>query len=128
MRLPFCLLLLSCALPLHAQWTPVDGSEKSYDYVDWQTLRAEGDLRRVWTLHDLLQRDKDGDMSYRNHLEYDCAGGRYRSLQSLFYAGSMATGRLTGRSEAPSPWRVVSPGTIGATVMRSACSRTGVPG
>jgi len=35
----------SAALPVRAAWTPVDGTESSYDYVDLSSLRVEGTVR-----------------------------------------------------------------------------------
>jgi len=115
------LLLVACSA--RADWAPIGGTEHSYEYVDMATLLVAGDLRRVWILDDLAQADKDGDMSYRTLLEYNCTTVKYRSLQSIFYAGSMATGAVTARSDKPSGWRPVQAGSISASVMRAACSR-----
>lgn len=114
-------LLLFSAQSLCAAWTPVNGTENSYDYVDLATLRVEGTVRRVWTLHDLITADAEGDLSYRSLLEYHCPEGRYRSIQTLFYAGAMGSGRLTGRSGQPGAWRLVQPDTVGAAVMKVVC-------
>ena len=38
-------------------------------------------LRRVWTLHDLMEPDQEGDRAYRSLLEYHCPEARYRSLR-----------------------------------------------
>ena len=115
-------LLLFCAPSLRADWTPVNGTENSYDYVDLATLRIEGTVRRVWTLHDLITADAEGDLSYRSLLEYHCPEGRYRSIQTLFYAGAMGSGRMTGRSGQPGAWRLVQPDTVGAAVMKLVCA------
>jgi hypothetical protein len=106
----------------HAAWTPVDATETSYDYLDPSTVRVEGGLRRVWTLHDLAQVDADGDRSYRNLLEFHCPESRYRSLQTLFYAGAMGTGRMTGRTAQPGAWRPVQSASVAATVMLRVCA------
>ncbi len=105
-----------------AAWTPLDATDASFDYFDPATIRAEGSLRRVWTLHDLTQADADGDHSYRSLLEFHCPESRYRSLQTLFYAGSMATGRMTGRSAQPGAWRPVQPASVAATVLQRVCA------
>ena len=114
---------LGAPVAVHAAWVPVDATETSYDYLDPTSIRVEGSLRRVWTLHDLAQADADGDRSYRSLLEFHCPEARYRNLQTLFYAGSMGTGRLTGRTPQPGAWRRVQADSVAATVMRRACDR-----
>jgi hypothetical protein len=114
---------LGAPVAVHAAWVPVDATETSYDYLDPASIRVEGSLRRVWTLHDLAQADADGDRSYRSLLEFHCPEARYRNLQTLFHAGSMGTGRLTGRTAQPGAWRRVQAGSVAATVMQRACQR-----
>jgi len=110
-------------LAVRAAWVPVEATETSYDYIDPASIRVEGSLRRVWTLHDLAQADADGDRSYRSLLEFHCPEARYRNLQTLFHAGPMGTGRMTGRTAQPGAWRRVQADSVAATVMRLACQR-----
>lgn len=117
------LALVAAALPCRAAWTPVEGTATSYDYVDLASIRVEGTLRRVWTLHDLTEPDPEGDLSYRSLLEYHCPEARYRSLQSLFFAGAMGSGRMTGRSGQPGAWRVVQADSVSASIMKTVCAR-----
>ncbi len=113
----------ACALPARAAWTPTDGTDKSYDYVDLESVRAEGTLRRAWTLHDLVEPDAEGDSSYRSLLEYHCPEARYRSLQTLYFSGAMGSGRMTGRSSQPGAWSAVQPDSVSASVMKAVCNR-----
>jgi hypothetical protein len=116
-------MLLLGAVHAWAGWTPVSGSEKTYDYIDLDTLRVDGSMRRVMTLSDRTEPDRDGDMSYRIFLEYDCGKQKYRSLHSMFFSGAMASGRNTGKTDRASEWRSVVDGTISAAVMKTVCSR-----
>jgi len=118
------LALLVCSGTACADWAPVGGTSKTEDYIDLATVQVTGNLRRVWTLHNLLQPDSDGDRSYRSLLEYDCKNAIYRSLQGLFHSQPMAAGRMTGRTDAASPWRAVEAGSMSAAVMRLVCART----
>ena len=83
---------------------------------------ADG-LRRVWTLHDLMEPDQEGNRACRSLLEYPRPEARYRTLQTLYFAGPMASGRLTGRSGYPSAWRAVQPASVRASIMAAVCSR-----
>lgn len=88
------------------------------------TVRAQGTLRRAWTLHDLTGPGPEGDRSYRCLLEYHCPEARYRSLQALFFSGAMGgLGRMTGRSSQPDTWRAVKPDSVSASIMTAICSR-----
>jgi hypothetical protein len=92
-RTAVALALLACSLPGRAAWTPVEGTANSYDYVDHASVRSEGTLRRVWTLHDLMEPDPEGDRSYRSLLVQ------------------------------PSAWRAVQPGSVSASIMAAVCTR-----
>jgi len=116
-------VLLLAAAGAGATWAPVAGTDTSYDYLDLSTLRVDGNLRRVWTLHDLAQPDTDGDRSYRSLLEFHCPESRYRNLQTLFFADAMGTGRMTGRSAQPGAWRAVQVESVAASVMQRVCPR-----
>ena len=117
------LVALAVAQPARAAWTPVNGTDNSYDYMDLASVRVDGTLRRVWTLHDLAQPDPEGDRSYRSLLEYHCPEARYRSLQTLFFAGAMGSGRMAGRSSQPGAWRAVQPDSVSASIMQAICTR-----
>lgn len=123
MKAQLLALMLLGAGAAWAGWTPVSGSEKTYDYIDLDTLRVDGKMRRVMTLSDRTEPDRDGDMSYRVFLEYNCDERKYRSLHSMFFSGAMATGRTTGKTDRASEWRPVAAGTISASVMKTVCSR-----
>ena len=118
MGLFLCLQLASA----RADWVALGGTDRSDDFIDLATLQSTGLLRRVWTLHNLRQADRDGDRSYRSRLEYDCQNLIYRSMESMFYAEPMARGRPSGRTDAPSPWRTVEPGSISAAMQRLVCA------
>ena len=104
-------------------WTAVRSTSRSIDYVDLQSVAAVGDLRRVWTLADLARSDQAGDRSYRTLVEVDCRSTIYRSLEGVFYDMSMAGGRATGRTDAPSPWRQVLPDSTVGAVMGLVCPK-----
>ena len=114
-------MLLTChAL---AGWTPLRTTTSGIDYIDTEPWAVERHLRRVFTLTDLTRPDSDGDRSYRTLLEIDCSNTIYRSLSGVFYAGAMASGPGTGRTDSPSPWRQVQPGSAAAAVMKLVCAK-----
>ena len=125
--LPGCIwlagLLLCLQVPsARADWLALGGTVRSDDFIDPATLQSTGRMRRVWTLHNLRQADRDGDRSYRSLLEYDCQNLIYRSMESMFYAEPMARGHPSGRTDAPSPWRAVEPESISAAMQKLVCA------
>lgn len=66
-------------------------------YFDPVTIRKYGNLRSVWELEDLKQRDKQGVMLRRSLFEYDCKKERSRLLS--FSSHSELETKDTGYSE-----------------------------
>ena len=56
-------------------------------------MRIADGLRRVWTLHDLMEPDQEGNRAYRS---------------------------LLGQ---PSAWRAVQPASVSASIMAAVCTR-----
>ena len=63
-------------------------------YIDFKEIRKDGNLRKVWELQDLKQRDKRGAMSRRARVEYDCKNERTRILALSLHAELMAGGEV----------------------------------
>lgn len=67
----FALLMLVC-LGARSEWVEVTGSHRSTIYVDPATIEKHGDVRRFLSLTNLVEPDKDGNMSHRNIEEHNC--------------------------------------------------------
>jgi hypothetical protein len=107
-----------------AQWVPLSkGDSGAVFYVDRITVRTDGNLRRFWMLIDLEKATGSGDLSYLSFNELDCKEARNRSLEGASFRGQMASGEVSGRSDRPSEWRYVAPGTSTATIMEFVCGR-----
>jgi len=122
MRLVLCLLLALAAAPAWAEWVKVSETDDSVFYIDPATIRKDGNLRRVWTINDLKQRQKDGEMSRRFLNEYDCKEERSRILSISEHSDPMAGGK-TLVSESKPIWSHVPPGTPSQTMMRIVCAK-----
>ena len=72
--------------------------------IDRATLLSNGSLRRVWQLQNLKQRDRDGEMSRRALVEYDCREAKNRTLSLSMHPEPMAGGKpLDAYSDPTSP-------------------------
>lgn len=61
-------------------------------YLDTANILKIGNLRRVWEIQDLKQRHKEGYLSARYQLEYDCKEKRVKALFFGTYSGQMMAG------------------------------------
>jgi hypothetical protein len=123
MRLVLCLLLNLAAAPAWADWVKVIDNDVVVIYIDPATIRKDGNIRRVWELYDLKQRDRDGEMSRRVLYEYDCKEERYRFLSLSAHSEPMAGGRVLNTGSSPTAWDYVAPGTVAATKMQFVCAK-----
>lgn len=121
-RLFLTLLLAAMSGGVIAEWVKVSETEDEVVYIDPTTIRKDGNLRRVWELQDLKQRDKDGEMSRRAFIEYDCKEDRLRILSLSTHSKSMALGRVIFSESGTSPWDFVPPRTISAKRLKIVCS------
>lgn len=113
--------LVALASTTHAEWVEVTGSHRSTIYVDPATIEKHGDVRRFLSLTNLVEPDKDGNMSHRNIEEHNCKEERYRSFQAEYFSGPMASGRLTRTQSQPSTWRYAPPNSVGLEILAFVC-------
>ena len=127
MRYIVMLLLLITAAPAWAEWVRLSQTDGTVLYVDFTTLRANGDTRRVWTLQDLKQRESNGEMSMRGLHEYDCQQERWRTLQISAHSEPMARGKTLWTYSSPSKWEYIPPGTPAETILEIICGKSPLP-
>jgi hypothetical protein len=105
-----------------AQWSPVavdvDGTIINFDY---STLRKDGELRKVWTLSNFIEKDPNGVMSSRVRMEYDCKNERNRYLSFKLFSDKNAKGMTIDSGDVPSPWKDIAPDTAAWRLMQTAC-------
>ena len=93
-------------------------------YIDPTTIRTDGNLRKVWAMQNFRQRDKDGDMSTRSRLEFDCKQERYLMLSLSRHTESMASGMPTfDRTLSTVKWDEVPPQSVIATMLKKVCAQ-----
>lgn len=105
-----------------AQWSPVavdvDGTIFNFDY---STLRKDGEMRKIWTLSNFIEKDPNGVMSSRVRMEYDCKNERNRYLSFKLFSDKNATGITVDSGDIPSPWKDIAPDTAAWRLMQTAC-------
>jgi hypothetical protein len=92
-RLMLAVAALTFSASATAQWIQIGETHDTVLFHALDTLRKEGNLRRVWEIQD-FKSDVFGDgvRSLRYQSEYDCMGGRLRVLYLQAFKSQMATG------------------------------------
>jgi hypothetical protein len=105
-----------------AQWSPVavDTDATVFNF-DFSTLRKEGELRKIWTLTNLLEKDANGVLSGRMRMEYDCKSERHRVLSFRMFSELFANGIVLKEGNTPTPWSDIAPDTAAWKLMQTAC-------
>ena len=107
-----------------AEWVQVAERWDIVLYIDPETIRKDGDLRRVWQIQNLKQRDKNGEMSSRVRVEYDCKQERYKMLSLSTHSGPMAGGTSLYQSSSEDiKWRDIPPGNLFEIVLKIVCAQ-----
>jgi hypothetical protein len=122
MRVLLCLLAFVSA-PAWAEWVRVDGTNIANHYIDPTTIKKDGNLRRVWDLQDLKQRDEDGKMSIRTLVEYDCKEDRLRPLSFSTHSERMGGGNVLFTVDIDGKWAYIAPETVAATKLKVVCAK-----
>jgi hypothetical protein len=106
-----------------AQWELYGEVTEAFLYIDFSTVRKDGNLRKVWVLQDLKQRQKEGALSLRARVEYDCKGERYRYLSATSHSSQMAQGNVINSQTGLSDWIDVAPRTATEDSFKLVCSK-----
>jgi hypothetical protein len=122
MRAVLILLLFFAAAPALADWVRIGQTEKTVLYVmsdktvfyiDPSTVTKDGNLRKVWEIHDLSDKGPLGERSILIQVEYDCAEKLMRPLHASAKSRPMAQGEIL-KVEAPAEdWITLRPGKDG---------------
>jgi hypothetical protein len=116
------LFMLSVA-SASAGWDTVYVTKTAVHYVDPESIRKEGDFRKVLTLQDLKVQGKRGEHSMRALMEYDCKNKRVRPISATAHRGQMATGEILVTISTPSKWISIAPESAFNTTLRHVCAQ-----
>ena len=122
-RLGLFFSLALIAAPALAEWEKVLETDTAAYFIDTATLQKNGALRRVAQVQNLKQRDKDGELSRRALVEYDCREVRNRTLALSMHADAMGEGKKLDSYNEPSSPRKVAAGSSGEAILKVVCSR-----
>jgi len=120
-------LILVCLMMLTgsawAEWVMYEKTESSTSYYDPATIRKDGNMRRVWQLNDLRERNTSGVMSRRIRQELDCKQESYRILAFLSHSEPMAGGTILESADEQKIWRAIPPNTVAEALLKIVCAK-----
>ena len=117
------LLLVAMSTGAMAEWVELGENDQGVYYIDPTTIRKDGNFRRVWTMDDLKQRGKSGEMSTRTLEEYDCKEELYRTLVISAHDKPMLSGSTLLSVNITTEWRFVPPDTPAEARRSIACGK-----
>jgi hypothetical protein len=122
-RLMLAVAALTFSASATAQWIQIGETHDTVLFHALDTLRKEGNLRRVWEIQD-FKSDVFGDgvRSLRYQSEYDCMGGRLRVLYLQAFKSQMATGEALNVPFNGKDWVPVPANSIASISLKVACS------
>lgn len=117
-------LVLLATGPVWAEWVRVDQNDEAVFYIDPATIRKEGNFRKLWELQDLKQRHKNGELSRRARVEYDCNQERKRIIFMSTHRDFMLGGvTLFSHEFADTNWGSVPPNTADENILKIVCAK-----
>jgi len=123
MKKLFLVCLMMLAGSAWAEWVFYSETDSANFYYDPATIRKEGKMRRVWELRNSSQRDKNGAMSTRMLLEYDCKQERFRYLGISSHSEPMAGGKVLKTEGEDNNWMDIPPDIVAQTELRILCAK-----
>lgn len=118
-------LLLSTAHA--AEWMAVGLYEQGTFYIDKETITRSGSQRKVWTMLDYRQPQKNSQgkayRSTRTLLAFDCEQNRVQTQSMSLHTGPTLRGEVLTSEGVIREWQPVPPQTPIAMIMANVCER-----
>jgi hypothetical protein len=131
MRTLLAMLAVFFTAPAWAEWVVITKTANgTVFYIDPQSIQRDGDLRRISTLMNLQEKNQEGKQSARALEEYDCKAAQNRVLSHSDHSEPFAAGETLSSKDAPTPWKSLTPRTIGQAILLLVCNMSfekGVP-
>jgi hypothetical protein len=118
-------LVIFIAPPAWAGWTYVttsEGDDARY-FLDYETLRKDGNVRRIWQLVNLPSNDKDGWGSVRSRIEYDCKNETSKLMSFTVFSENFSSGNQILSQDKEMPRKDIPPGSVNWTLFKEVCKR-----
>jgi hypothetical protein len=127
-RLLLITLLVLNSGPVYAEWVLTSGNDDAglTVYIDRDTIRRNGNLAKMWQLHDYKTVQTvagDSLLSIKRYNEYDCTEERTRMLGYTWFSGNMGSGKVVYSTNDVQQWEPVVARSIDRSLWKVACGK-----
>jgi hypothetical protein len=116
-------LLIFFTGSVRAEWIQISSNDDVIFFIDYSTIRKEGNFRKVWELQNLKKRHESGALSFRGRYEYDCKQERNRNLSMSSHSERFAGGAVILAVDIVGDWQEIPPDTTASKYFKAACSK-----
>lgn len=92
-RLLYFALTLAFSSPCFSKWTILREGDGYIKYYDIDTVKKIDSIIQIWTMKDFKKPQKNGNLSTKYFMKYDCNLKRYKILSIIEYETNMGRGR-----------------------------------
>jgi hypothetical protein len=122
------LMLFFISTSVMAEWTAMKWNHEDGGltlYVDYTTIRKEGDRVKMLSLVDfkIIEKDEVDLYSSRAQNEYDCKEREIRQLFYSLYSDSMGKGKMEHANSEHLNWMPIQPGSMEEAMWIVACGK-----
>jgi len=104
-------------------WVKYAESATTTFYYAPEMVKVDGQMREVWEIQNLKQRDpKDDELSRRVHYEYDCQKKRFRFLSYSHHPEEMAGGKAIQTVSTTGRWHPILANTAASDIFKRVCA------
>ena len=109
--------------PSYAEWKYlIKTSRGDSHYIDFNSLKREGDYIYFWSLRDYAKMDKWGDLSSKKYLKVDCKNFKFKFLSDSYHNRQMGKGLPVTVSTKPDKnWTNINSNSVIAFVFQTVC-------
>jgi hypothetical protein len=106
-----------------AEWTKISENNDESAYIDYKTIRKDGNFRRVWTVSDLKYVADLEVRSFRAREEFDCKNETVRLLVLTGFSGQMLSNKNIFTYPEESAVSSIPPNSINDRKFKIVCSK-----
>lgn len=107
-----------------AKWEPVAETPQNTYYIDYDAIREDGNIRKLWSIRDYKQRSQSGAMSSRLREEFNCKEEKQKLLSLTTFSESMARGDVVlDVPNTGNDWENILPGSAAEVILDAICAK-----
>ena len=113
------------SFPSYAEWKYLlKTSTGDVHYIDFDSLKRDGDYVYFWSLRDYTNMNNWGDLSSKKYLKVDCKNFKFKFLGDSYYNKQMGEGIPVEVSNKPDKdWTNVNSNSVMAFVLQNVCTQ-----